>query len=461
MKQALGFPLLVALVGLADPLAATSNDDAPQATPTWHRDVRPIVEQKCQACHRPNGANLGGMVAPMAFSNYLQARPWARSIARQVEAGLMPPWHAAPRHRGVFDNERSLTEEQKATLIAWARGGAPLGNPAGAPPAKVWEAAPGADGWAIGEPDLVVDIGERYFIEDDVQDRNVVFETVITKEMLPEPRWIKAAEFRPGGPVHHLLAPPLGFILPGNDPTVHDDGFGTLLEPGMTIIWDMHYHKEPGPGTGVWDRTSAGIRFYPRGYRPDHAIQSAAMGNFDFAIPPGDPNHVAKTWAKFDRDAILLGYTPHMHLRGKSARYVAKYPDGTEEVLLDVPRYDFNWQTHYKYRAGGKRIPAGTTIELTMAWDNSAANPANPDPTKTVVYGQPTTSEMMYGVLSYTDAQPGYNGTDTILEEFYYLLNERFGVDWDSLSREEQAEVFARYHAERERRFASGSGGSE
>ena len=446
MKQAIGSLLVVAL---AAPLPAANNNDTNQPTPTWYGDVQSILEQECQVCHRPNGANLGGMVAPMAFTNYLQTRPWARAIARQVESGLMPPWHAAPRHRGVFEKERSLTKEQKATLIAWARGGAPLGNPSGAEPAKVWKTDD--DAWTIGEPDLVIDIGEDYFIEDDVQDRNVVFQTVITEEMLPEPRWIKASEFRPGGPVHHLLAPPLGFILPGNDPLVHDDGFGTLLEPGMTIIWDMHYHKEPGPGTGVWDRTSAALKFYPSGYRPDHAIKNAAMGKFDFEIPPGDPNYVATTWARFDRDAILLGYTPHMHLRGKSARFLAKYPDGTEEVLLDVPRYDFNWQTQYKYRAGGKRIPAGTEIELTVAWDNSADNPSNPDPTKTVLYGQPTTSEMMYGVVSYTDAEPGYDGSDTILEEFYHLLNERFGVDWESLSREEQARVFTQYHAERRR----------
>ena len=452
MKQAFR-PFLI--LALATPLGAADDSDAPPATPTYYGDVQTILEQECQVCHRPNGANLGGRVAPMAFTNYLQTRPWARAIARQVESGLMPPWHAAPRHRGVFENERSLTREQKATLIAWARGGAPLGNPAGGPPAKAWEA--GDDAWTIGEPDLVIDIGEDYFIEDDVEDRNVAFETVITKEMLPEPRWIKAAEFRPGGHVHHLLAPPLGFILPGNVPIVHEDGFGTLLEPGTTIVWDVHYHKEPGPGTGAWDRSAAALKFYPRGHRPDHAIKIAAMAKFDFEIPPDDPNHVAKTWARFDRDAILLGYTPHMHLRGKSARFLAKYPDGAEEVLLDVPRYDFNWQTQYRYRGSGKRIPAGTEIELTVAWDNSAVNPSNPDPTKTVVYGQPTTSEMMYGLLSYTDATPGYDGSDTILEEFYALLNDRFGVDWESLSKEEQARVFTEYHAERRRE--SGAGG--
>ncbi len=449
MKQATA---LLFILALAAPIAAANNnnDDATGATPTYYGEVQTILEQNCQSCHRPNGANLGGMVAPMAFTSYQETRPWARSIARQVEAGLMPPWHAAPELHGVFENERALAPEQRAALIAWARGGAPMGNAADAPPARVWEAS---DGWTIGEPDLVMDMGQDYFVEDDVEDQYINFETTITKEMLPEPRWIKAVEFRPGGPVvHHIIARPLGGIAPGNDPTVHDDGFGTLLEPGTTIRWQMHYHKEAGPGTGVLDRSSVAIRFYPEDYKPDYVMQNAAMGRFDFEIPAGDENYVATTNHTFERDSLLLGYTPHMHLRGKSAHYLAKYPDGTEEVLLDVPRYDFNWQTHYKYPAGGKRIPAGTELELTMAWDNSADNPANPDPTKTVTYGGPTTSEMMFGFVSYADAEPGYEPEDTGFmsrqrfnrESLKKLVKERLGVEWDSLSEEEQGQIIRR-----------------
>lgn len=462
MKQALA---LLMILALAAPLAAANNNDVPQDTPTYYGDVQTVLEQKCQVCHRPNGANLGGMVAPMAFTSYQETRPWARSIARQVESGLMPPWHAAPRHHGVFENERSLSDEQKATLIAWARGGAPMGNAADAPPAKVWERS---DGWTIGEPDLVMDMGQDFFVEDDVRDQYVNFETVITEEMLPEPRWIKAVEFRPGGPVvHHIIARPFGGIAPGNDPTVHHDGFGTLVKPGTTIRWNMHYHKEPGPGTGTWDRSSVALRFYPKDYKPDHVMQSKSMGKFDFEIPPGESNYVARTTAKFDRDALLLGYTPHMHLRGKSAHYLAKYPDGTEEVLLDVPRYDFNWQTHYKYPAGGKKIPAGTEIELTMAWDNSADNPSNPDPTATVVYGGPTTAEMMFGFVSYADAEAGYNPSNTGFlsqqrfnrEDFRKLIKDRFDVDWDSLSEEEQGDLFRQLR--RQQRRNADSDGSE
>ena len=154
----------------------------------------------------------------------------------------------------------------------------------------------------------------------------------------------------------------------------------------------------------------------------------------------------------FERDTLLLGYTPHMHLRGKYAKYVATYPDGKEEVLLEVPRYDFNWQTHYEYPAGGKQIPAGTKVELTMAWDNSADNPANPDPSKEVRYGGPTTDEMMFGFISYADAEAGYvPAGDGITSseprrrrnpaQLKKMVEERFGVKWDELTDEQKQEI--------------------
>ena len=230
----------------------------------------------------------------------------------------------------------------------------------------------------------------------------------------------------------------------------------------------MHYHKEPGPGTGVTDFSQVAIQFYPKGYTPPHIVQSESMGKFDFEIPPGASDYSSKVTHTFERDTLLLGYTPHMHLRGKAAKYVATYPDGSKETLLDVPRYDFNWQTHYEYPAEGKKIPAGTEIELTMWWDNSADNPANPDPTETVVYGGPTTSEMMFGFISYADAEPGYvpeggglfGGSVTRNpERMKKMLKERFGIDWDSLNEEERKELIQRFSGNRsESNSAAGAG---
>ncbi len=444
-----------ALLLAAGAMASSNNNDTEVETPTFYGEVLPILQENCQVCHRPNGANLGGMVAPMAFTSYEETRPWAKSIAKQVEARKMPPWHAAPEYHGVFANERTMDQDAIDTLVRWAKTGATAGDISQAPPAREW---PSVEGWTIGTPDLVINMGEKYFVEDDVEDQYINFTTEITEDMISGPRFIKAVEFRPGSPVvHHIIARPLGGIAPGNDPTVYNDGFGVLLEPGTKIKWQMHYHKEAGDGTGTWDLSEAAIRFYPEGYTPEYRVASDSMGKFNFEIPPGAKRHAEKVTTTFDRETLLLGYTPHMHLRGTYAKYVATYPDGTKETLLEVPEYDFNWQTHYAYPEGGKRIPAGTEIELTMAWNNSADNPANPDPSATVVYGQPTTAEMMFGFIAYADAEPGFVPQGGIFgagsnnpERMKKMLKERLGVDWEALTPEERTKWMKRFRDSRE-----------
>jgi mono/diheme cytochrome c family protein len=427
--------------------------DAPPGAPTFYKDVLPILQENCQTCHRPGGANLGGMVAPMTFTTYDETRAWAKSIAKQVEAKTMPPWHAAPEFHGVFTNERTLTEQEISTVVAWATSGAPAGDAADAPPAREW--ATSADGWSIGTPDVVLAMGDKYFVKDEVEDQYITFFSTLTKEMMPVGRWLKAVEFRPGSKVvHHIIAQPLGGIAPGNDAQVFDDGYGMWLEAGTEVSWQMHYHKEPGPGTGVWDQSHVALRFYPEGYQPKHAVLNEGMGKFDFVIPPNDPRYTAVTTAKWDRDAILLGYTPHMHVRGTYAKYVAKYPDGTQEVLLEVPKYDFNWQTQYQYPAGAKRIPAGTEIELTMAWDNSADNPNNPDPSIEIRFGEPTTAEMMFGFVSYADAEVGYQGTDQekglfSTNRIREMVKQHLGLDWDTLTPEQKTEIMQKFREQR------------
>ena len=447
---------LLAMPAAAAPNASNNTADVVEK-PTYFKDVQPLLEQNCQVCHRPGGANLGGMVAPMSFTTYESTRPWAKSIARQVEARTMPPWHASPRHAGVFANERTLADAEIATLVNWVKSGAPRGDASDATAAKQW---PETDGWSIGEPDLVIDMGKKYFVEDSVEDHYITFTTTITEDMLPEPRWVKAIEFRPGSAVvHHIIARPLGGIAPGNDPSIYQDGFATKLEPGTEIRWQMHYHKEPGEGTGTWDFSKAALRFYPKGYEPKHILVSDPAVKSDFSIPPGDSNYQASTTTTFKRDSLIMGYTPHMHLRGKSAKYVATYPDGTTEVLLDVPKYDFNWQTHYEYPNGGKKVPAGTVVEVIMAWDNSADNPSNPDPTQTVTFGQPTTSEMMFGFITYADAEPGHIPTgdggflgnrNSRTDRMKKVLKERFGLDWDTMTEDERAIAIKRLRAARE-----------
>lgn len=400
---AIGIVLLVA----ASPtlLAATKADVEVPARPTFTKDVLPILQENCQACHRPQGLNLGGMVAPMPLTTYQEVRPWAKAIARAVKSRIMPPWHAAPEQHGVFLGERTLTDHQIETIARWAATGAGRGNPEDAPPPVEFPADD--TGWAIGEPDLVVSLPEPFLVEDDVEDQYVTIPVKLTEEMLPEDRWIKAVEFRPGSEaVHHIIARPLGGIAPGYQPRVYRDGISALLRKGTTVAFQMHYHKEPGPGTAVYDQSEVAVTFYEPGEVIRYVVEGDPLGTFRFVIPPGEGNYSDDTASyTFEKDAQILSFNPHMHLRGKAAKYVAVFPDGREEVLLHVPEYDFNWQTTYRFEEP-VAVPKGTRIDLTLWWDNSAENEDNPDPTAEVRWGRPTTAEMGFGWMSFIDAEP-------------------------------------------------------
>jgi len=396
-------PIKSLCAGLAMCLASASALAADSARPTFTKDVLPILQENCQTCHRLGGANMGGMVAPMAFETYAETRPWAKAIAKQVSQRNMPPWHASPMHAGVFENERWLSEDDIGTLVKWAETGAARGNPKDAPEKIAW---PDYDGWTIGKPDMVVKMPEKFFVDDDVEDIYMNFEHTITREQLPEPRWIKAVEFKPGSPVvHHIITRPFGGIAPGNDPTVYPEGVGVLIEPDTEVTWQMHYHKEPGPGTGVWDRSELAVIYYEKHEHIPYPLQGDSLGTVNFTIPAGDPSYSVHKEYTFAEDALLVQFMPHMHLRGKSAHFEAFYPDGTREVVLDVPRYDFNWQTTYRYKEF-KPMPKGTVIRMTTTWDNSADNPYNPDPTADVRFGRPTTAEMSFGWMKFVSAEP-------------------------------------------------------
>jgi len=205
-------------------------------------------------------------------------------------------------------------------------------------------------------------------------------------------------------------------MAPGYDPVNYADGFGAKLKAGTEINWNMHYHKESGPGTGVWDRTQVGIVFWPKGTEIDHVINVESLGSFRFSIPAGADDYADQVRFTFPEDVMIVAFNPHMHLRGKFAKYTAIYPDGKQEVLLDVPEYDFNWQITYTYTEP-KLVPKGTVIQFDAGWDNSANNAANPDPTRDVHWGRPTTDEMMFGWMRYTSVAErniivGEEGTD-------------------------------------------------
>lgn len=394
--------MLCASVTLA---AGTAARDTSGSPPTFYREVLPIVQQNCQGCHRPAGLNLGGMIAPMPFVTYEDVRPWAKSIARVVADQEMPPWHAAAEYRGVFKNERVLEAEEIDTLVRWARAGAPAGETGDAPAPIDWPET----SWSIGEPDLIVQLAEPFHVDNDLEDLNIDLTVDITADQLAEDRYITALEFKPGSTaVHHIIGfvvvpgeggpQMLGGIAPGTQPTVLPEGYGVKLNAGSRFIFQMHYHKEPGPGTETWDRSAVGIKFAER---PVTRLHITPVGDPRKLYVPANSKDVLITSEDVvPRDVVIVSFLPHMHLRGSYAKYVAFLPDGTERELLEVPKYDFNWQTSYEL-AEHLKLPAGTRMQVTCGYDNTAGNPNNPDPNVEVRWGNATTDEMNLGWMTW------------------------------------------------------------
>lgn len=384
----------------------------PPARPTFYKDVLPILQQNCQSCHRPKPIGTSGMVAPMSLVNYEDVRPWAKSVANVVENHTMPPWFATPEFNGVFRNERVLSDEDIATLVKWSQTGAVRGNPAQGPEPLEFKDSE----WWLGEPDLVVTLPEPVWVGDDVEDWQPNIDVTLTEEMLPEGRWIKTVECIPGSePVHHIVLfkeasgesdsgfdqQNIGGLAPGAEQSFAQDGYGIYLEKGATLRINMHYHKEPGPGTGVWDQSKIGFFFYDKDEEEGlKEILIEPVGSVDFEIPPMEDNWLVGAARTFDRPVRVLNYLPHTHLRGVSAEYTAFFPDGSSEKLLSVPDYDYNWQLYYEYPEP-RLFPAGTRFEVKLIYDNSPDNPSNPDPTIPMGFGLETTNEMAFGWMYY------------------------------------------------------------
>lgn len=363
-----------------------------EATPTYSKDVAPILNTNCVSCHRP------GDIAPMSLLSYDEVRPWARSIAKNVEEGIMPPWHADPGF-GPFKNERSLTDEEVATIVRWVETGAREGNKKDLPPKPQFDES----GWKLGEPDYVVEF-DPVDVSADGPDQ---FYDLIGKTELDEDKWITAVEIQPGDRrvVHHVIlwqggqASQEGWIgawAAGAQPMEFPKGTGRLLKKGQNIIGDMHYHPS---GEATQDQTKVGLHF-AESEDIEKELINLWVANNSFEIPPGHPNYEARSNYTFPQDSRILTLTPHMHYRGKDFSYALVYPDGTRKDLLKVSNYDFNWQTLYEFEEPVV-APAGSRIECVAHWDNSPENPDNPDPNKTVRFGLESYDEMMIGFVDY------------------------------------------------------------
>lgn len=409
------FTLAVAATILS-PALLHAAEPSPAGRVVFHRDILPILQENCQVCHRAGGTSYVGMVAPMSLMTYREVRPWAKAIQKAVSSRKMPPWGASEATKGVFANERVLTEAEIATITRWVETGAARGDPGGGPPALVFE---NAGGWSMGEPDLILRMPEPYFVPDEAQDIQPTITWTITEEELPEARWVRAAELKPGSEaVHHLNSVifipemdgqpserfSLGSVAAGVDPQVFPPGFGNVLKAGAEISLNMHYHKEPGPGTAVYDQSYLGVMFHPKDAVVKYKMNWGRIVARDFEIPPRHPDWTIGASMTFDRHTLITSLFPHMHYRGKDMKYTAHYPDGSTELLLEVPQYDFNWQIQYRYREP-KILPPGTRIDVLSHFDNSEERRAivpQIDIGRPVIWGLSTTDEMPHGLLGWT-----------------------------------------------------------
>jgi peroxiredoxin len=372
---------------------------------TYTRDVARIFQNRCQECHRP------GQIGPFSLMTYKQARAWSDTIREVVTEKRMPPWHADPKY-GKFLNDKSLSKEERQTILAWIDQGCPKGDDKDMPPSRQFR---GQEGWSIGKPDHIFTMKEEFKVPAKAPKGGVPYMFFQVPTNFEQDMWVTAAEAKPGSPsvVHHIIV----FVVePGQRRERGDDLIGTGLlvgeapgdlpfqaRPGMakkiakgaTLVFQMHYTPD---GVETTDRSSCGIILAKE--PPQHLVRTRSVMNRRFAIPPGESNLEVVSRSTFTKDAVLLGFMPHMHLRGKDFEYKLVYPDGKEEIVLRVPRYDFGWQTNY-YPVEPIKMPAGTKMVCTAHFDNSAANLSNPDPNVTVYWGDQTWEEMMIGWIDY------------------------------------------------------------
>ena len=404
-----------------------------QNAPTFSKDVAPILYSKCITCHRP------GEVAPMSLITFKDVRPWARAIRDKVSARTMPPWFADPAH-GTFKNDRSLTQAQIDTIVKWVDADARQGDPAQLPPLPAF-----TDGWQIGKPDVVYEMPTEFHIP---ADGTVDYQYFEVPTNFAEDRWIVAGEVRAGNRehVHHIIVSviePSGNSRPaamsvraiadgtdaapraarqltdaqraqlataarranavslvnwavGEDAPVYPSGMGKRIPAGSTLQFQVHYTTNGAPAT---DRSKIGLIFAKE--PPKNEMRTALIANTQFAIPAGDNNHTIEAEATFTQDVKVWNMHPHMHLRGKDMTYTVIYPDGRQEIVLRVPKYDFGWQTDY-WLAQPISLPKGSKLHVRAHFDNSTANKANPDATATVRWGDQTWEEMMIGFFTYS-----------------------------------------------------------
>ena len=455
-------PIPGCLIGRARTASASSDV-------TYSNQVARIFQKRCLECHRE------GQIGPFALSEYDEVSGWADMIAEVISNRRMPPWHANPAH-GDFANEAKLTEEERKLVLDWVAAGAPEGDPKDLP-----EPIEFARGWRIPEPDLVLEMSSEHELP---AEGEVPYQYYVLDPKLTEDKWVTAAECIPGNPavVHHIIAfvvsPELAKDLPdghfaapekpglktlpngqkavglpadaskqiaimrswltnylvatapGTPPMILRNGMGKLVPAGSKIVFQMHY---TAAGTPQTDRSKIGLCFRDAKEIKREVVTRSVMEQ-RFEIPPYSPDHEVTGVLRFREDSLLIEMFPHMHLRGKSYRYTATYPDGTEEILLDIPHYDFGWQNIYAFKEP-KLMPKGTVLKCTAHFDNSAENLSNPDPSQPVRFGDQTWEEMMIGFFNMSRVKEGpyHDSTTPRSKQFLASMSAGDALITDSL----------------------------
>jgi peroxiredoxin/mono/diheme cytochrome c family protein len=399
-----GQPVTLAQVAAPGCIINLVNADREQhAQISYTNDIAPIIRENCVDCHQPGG------IGPMELVTYEDIQGFAPMIRETIRTQRMPPYHADPRI-GTFHDARQLAPQEIKTLVHWIEAGAPRGN--GPDPLAAVEFQ--APEWPLGEPDLILDIPEYAVPATGYVD----YQNPWVANPLTEGRWLRASTIKVGErqAVHHVLTGyrdqlpsgpntrgggvggiSVGGYAVGAESTIAPEDAGTFLPAGGAIGFQMHYTPF---GREAVDNTQIGLYFYDDEAKPTYVMRNAVIADAGITIPPNEAEHKEVAYAVFPSEALLYSIFPHAHYRGRSAIIEAEYPDGRREMLVALPKYDFNWQRGYDFEEP-LLVPPGTKIIATYTYDNSVRNPANPDPNATITWGDQSFEEMLYTAIRY------------------------------------------------------------
>ncbi|HEY0684151.1 MAG TPA: redoxin domain-containing protein [Steroidobacter sp.] len=365
---------------------------------SYSNQIAPLLKDRCVVCHQVGG------VGPWAMTSHAMVKGFAPMIREVLRTQRMPPWHADP-HYGTFHNARALTNDERKLLVHWIEAGAPRGT--GDDPLLAIK--PDVKEWKHGKPDLIVSVPAF-----DIPATGVIeYQYPRVKNPLGRDVWITAVEIHPGAKqaIHHIIVNDpviagstgersggnIAGFAPGMEPIVFPENTGVLFPKDADFVFQMHYTPN---GQAVTDHSKVGFYFREATDPPKYPLHLTALTDFKFEIPPGAKEHTTVVTRPIQRDMLIYNIMPHSHLRGRAGTMTAVYPDGRQEILLNVPKYDFNWQTVYEYREP-RTISAGSKLIWSFTWDNSPQNPGNPDPTKPVRWGDQTFEEMGIGFVRF------------------------------------------------------------